>query len=287
MQLAYSTTDTESAQTVCALLDKTDFGYFGQFISNRSGYVPPSCETITSKKYGSYREYQCGNCKYIGKEKEITIDGNKLTIAMMFPKKQYENIVYNGQLKNIAIFFIIALVAFCTCLWLSKKYIAPISKGITQLKTDRKVYTPSGIAEIDDLFAFLAEQDRKNKEVLAEMENQRIEMQNTLEQVNSENNEAKQEISRLAYSRKNEIDPDNYKQFLLGVKTLTQTERTVFEYYLAGKKVKVLVELLGVKESTVRFHNRNIYSKLGVNSLKQLLLFASVMKRDKKEAEDE
>ena len=84
-----------------------------------------------------------------------------------------------------------------------------------------------------------------------------------------------------------EIDPDNYKQFLLGVKTLTQTERTVFEYYLAGKKVKEIVELLGVKESTVRFHNRNIYSKLGVNSLKQLLLFASVMKRDKKEAEDE
>jgi len=66
----------------------------------------------------------------------------------------------------------------------------------------------------------------------------------------------------------------------MGVKTLTSMERTVFEYYLAGKSVKQIVELAGIKESTVRFHNRNIYSKLGVNSLKQLLMFAAIMKRD-------
>ena len=44
--------------------------------------------------------------------------------------------------------------------------------------------------------------------------------------------------------------------------------------------MKQIVELAGIKESTVRFHNRNIYSKLGVNSLKQLLMFAAIMKRD-------
>ena len=53
----------------------------------------------------------------------------------------------------------------------------------------------------------------------------------------------------------------------------------MFDHYLAGKSVKEIVELVGIKESTVRFHNRNIYSKLGVNSLKQLLMFAAIMKR--------
>ena len=114
------------------------------------------------------------------------------------------------------------------------------------------------------------------------MESQKTQIQSSLEQVSSEHSEAKREIARLAYSRKNEVDPDDYEQFLMGVKTLTQMERTVFEHYLAGKMVKDIVELLGIKESTVRFHNRNIYSKLGVNSLKQLLLYAAIMKRDEK-----
>lgn len=283
MQLAYDAADSESGQTVVAFLDKTGEEYKGQFISNRSGYVPPVCETITVKKRGSFHEYRCGIYEYIGKEKELLIDGNTLTIAMMFPEKQYNKIVYKGQVKNIAIFFIIALVAYCVCIWLSKKYIMPIKKGITQLKTNKTEYIPSGIAEIDDLFAFLAEQDRKIEEALAEMENQKIRMQNTLEQVNIEHSKAMQEIARLAYSRKTEVDPDDYEQFVSGVKTLTQMERTVFDLYLAGKKVKEIVELLNIKESTVRFHNRNIYSKLGVNSLKQLLLYASVMNHDEKD----
>lgn len=280
MQLAYSTADTESAQTVCALLDKTDGGYIGQFISNRSGYVPPVCESITVKEYGAFYEYECGNYEYIGKAKEAVIDGNTLTIAFMFPKQQYENIVREGQLKNVSIFFIIAAVAICACLWLSKKYMKPIRKSLTQIKTNKTDFTPSGITEIDDLFAFLAEQGRKNEAALAEMEGQKAMMQTTLDQMSSEHSEAKQEIARLAYSRKNEVDPYDYEQFLIGVKTLTQMERTVFVHYLAGKSVKEIVELEGIKESTVRFHNRNIYSKLGVNSLKQLLMFAAIMKRD-------
>ena len=198
----------------------------------------------------------------------------------MFPKPQYESIVRDGQLKNITILFIIAVIAFCACLWLSKKYITPIKKSITQIKTSKTDYTPSGITEIDDLFAFLAQQDREAEAALAEMENQKAQMQSTLNQMSTHYNEAQQEIARLAYSRKNEIDPYDYEQFLMGVKTLTQMERTVFNHYLAGKSVKEIMEILGIKESTVRFHNRNIYSKLGVNSLKQLLRYASVMKQD-------
>ena len=241
LQLSYNTADTESAQTIYALLDKIDAGYKGQFISNCSGYVPPECETITAKKNGTFYEYRCGDNTYIGKEKELVIGSNTLTGAIMFPKSQYDSIVRTGQLKNIAIFFIIAIAALCNCLWLSKKYIAPIRKSI------------------DDLFVFLAEQDRKNDEVLAEME---------------------RENSRLAYSRKNEVDPYDYEQFLTGLKTLTHMERVVFNHYLDGKGVKEIVELVGVKESTIRFHNRNIYSKLGVNSLKQLLLYAAILKQE-------
>ena len=280
LQLAYSAADTESDQAVCALLDKTETGYAGQFISNCSGYVPPVSEIIIAKEQGAFQEYHCGEYEYIGKSRDVVVDSNTVTIAMLFPKQQYENIIRNGYLKNIAIFFIIAAAAICTCLWLSKKYITPIRKGITQIKTKNTEYTPSGITEIDDLFAFLAEQDRKNETALAEMESQKAQMQTTLDQMSSEYSEAQQEIARLAYSRKGEVDPEDYEQFLVGIKSLTPMEQTVFAYYLDGKSVKEIIELAGVKESTIRFHNRNLYSKLGVKSLKQLLLFAAIMKRN-------
>lgn len=93
---------------------------------------------------------------------------------------------------------------------------------------------------------------------------------------------AQSEITRLAYSRKKEIDPDNYQQFISGIQTLTPTERKIFSYYLDGKTVKEVIALSCIKESTLRYHNQNIYSKLGVNSLKQLVLYGTVMRQQEK-----
>ena len=83
-----------------------------------------------------------------------------------------------------------------------------------------------------------------------------------------------------AYDRKQEVDPADYRQFLHGIETLTPTERKIFDYYLTGKNVKDILALAAIKESTLRFHNKNIYSKLGVNSLKQLLRYAALMQQD-------
>jgi len=47
--------------------------------------------------------------------------------------------------------------------------------------------------------------------------------------------------------------------------------------------IKQIAEVSSVKESTIYTHNRNIYSKLGVNSLKQLLRYAALMRQQEKE----
>ena len=98
---------------------------------------------------------------------------------------------------------------------------------------------------------------------------------------------AQKELQRLAYSRQAEIDPDAYIQFLDGIETLTQTERKIFNYYLDGLNVKEIAETISVKESTVYSHNKNIYSKLGINSLKQLLRYSALMRQQEKEATDQ
>lgn len=61
------------------------------------------------------------------------------------------------------------------------------------------------------------------------------------------------------------------QRFLMGLSELTQTERAVYDAYICGMSTKEIMSLLNIKENTLKFHNKNLYSKLGVNSRKQLL----------------
>ena len=69
--------------------------------------------------------------------------------------------------------------------------------------------------------------------------------------------------------------------FVEGIKNLTPMESRIFGYYLEGMSVGQIMEVASIKESTLRYHNRNIYNKLGVKSLKQLLQYAAQMQDQK------
>ena len=69
---------------------------------------------------------------------------------------------------------------------------------------------------------------------------------------------------------------DEFRRFCEGIPHLTFTERKIFELYVAGKSTQETAEEVGIKETTLKFHNKNIYAKLGVSSRKQLLYYASL-----------
>lgn len=62
--------------------------------------------------------------------------------------------------------------------------------------------------------------------------------------------------------------------------SLTPTERTIYQFYLTGKTTKEIMAELNIKENTLKYHNKNIYSKLGVSSRKELIAIASTLKAD-------
>ena len=64
------------------------------------------------------------------------------------------------------------------------------------------------------------------------------------------------------------------RAFIKGVALLTHTERAVYGLYLEGKGTKEIMAALEIKENTLKYHNKNIYGKLGVSSRKQLLEIA-------------
>lgn len=64
---------------------------------------------------------------------------------------------------------------------------------------------------------------------------------------------------------------DTVEIFVQGLETLTHTERIIYDAYLGGKSTKEIMADLNIKENTLKFHNKNLYSKLGVKSRKQLM----------------
>ena len=66
-------------------------------------------------------------------------------------------------------------------------------------------------------------------------------------------------------------DPEAIKLFLEGFGKLTPKERELYECYVAGITTDVIMEKLAIKENTLKFHSKNLYSKLGVKSRKQLM----------------
>jgi len=59
---------------------------------------------------------------------------------------------------------------------------------------------------------------------------------------------------------------------------LTPTEHIIYDLYLDGRSTKEIMAQLNIKENTLKYHNKNIYSKLGVSSRKQLIALASMLK---------
>lgn len=67
------------------------------------------------------------------------------------------------------------------------------------------------------------------------------------------------------------VSDSRTEQFLQGLNTLTQKERALYEAYIAGQTTKDIMAALNIKENTLKFHNKNLYSKLGISSRKELI----------------
>lgn len=67
------------------------------------------------------------------------------------------------------------------------------------------------------------------------------------------------------------IDTERFTIFINGVNQLTATEKAIYEAYIARMTTKEIMAYLNIKENTLKFHNKNLYSKLGVTSRKELV----------------
>ncbi|MBR4100779.1 MAG: hypothetical protein IKK51_02720 [Oscillospiraceae bacterium] len=286
-QLSYKTEDSRWGTEICGLLDEHDGIYSGQFSSNR--YNTENALNIKNKNGSQLFDF--GSEKCVGLTKEIVLGSEVFSVAVMLPETQYESFLRKGQMHILLIFLIAAILAAVCCIFTSKKYVSPILKKIEQVKSRDNYGEQLHIREIDDLFAFLEEKDNDYEKQLDDLENAKRFAEEEAQKAKKEYEKAaekyelaKSEIDRLAEKHKEEIVPEEYHFFVENLSMLTPAEYRVYELYLSGKTAKQIAEILHITENTLKYHNKNIYSKLGISSRKQLLRFAALKQhRDGKE----
>lgn len=242
-------------------------------------YLEPRDNFSQSSFGGGLTEFSGKDEAYIGITKEIQLCPNNCTSALsvLIPKDDYQRLFYTDILRVILLIIAFTIAAAGLSMFFARRFLQPIKNALNSIQKKEYPQDLAHSAEISDLFVYLAEQDRINEEELARLRREKTDAVTAAHELQSKYDATAKQNERLAYSRKDEIDPYDFATFKNGLGGLTTKEKEVLGLYLQGKSVRDIMATLGLQESTVRFHNKNIYAKLGVHSLKQLLRYAAVL----------
>ncbi len=244
------------------------------------GYSLKPSGTLVPKEINDSLTELLGENTFVAAKSEVTICNTPYTLVVMQPKSEFDKTVAVNVTKIVLVCFLLVFSAVVLCVIFSKKFVSPVIKSLEKIRMQEHARTKSDIIEIDDLFVYLAEQDKLRDFETENLKRQNEELAIVTESQINEIDKRQTEIDRLAYSRKNEIDPDNYEAFKIGLKELTKTEKNIFNLYLQGKSAKEIADILNIRESTLKFHNHNILEKLSVSSRKQMLRYATLLKQE-------
>lgn len=282
-QLAYKSSDDQPGTVVYALLSCTEGNYNGQFSSGRFNSSDDTVSAFHIEEKKDRLLFDFGSEVCVGKLQQVQLGGDTFFAAVMLTQAQYDNMKQQGEMKLSALLLIAAVFSLLCCVFISNRYVAPILKKIEQIKSNEEAGDMLGIREIDDLFAFLAEKDSHHEEQLSKLETAKQKAEEEADRAKlaydralEEYQLAQSEILQLSDEKKKKIVLEDYEYFICNLKTLTPTEYRIYELYLSGKSAKEIMEITEIKENTLKYHNKNIYSKLGISSRKQLLRFASL-----------
>ncbi len=287
-QLSKKTNDDKLGQLIGALVDEKQGEFTCQFNSGRYNAVDSEHVSITEKNGNAVFDFGTEAC--IGRSQRVILGEDTFTVALMLTEAQFHALVQSGQMKTVGIILAVVLIMFAYCLFLSRKYVAPILKKIEQIKDSENGSEQLNIREFDDLFDFiekkssvLEEQLQSLKEAKQTAEEEAARAREAYDRALEEYELAKSEILQLSDESKTEIVLEDYEYFLCNLKTLTPQERRIYELYVEGKTTAEIASVIGIKDNTMKYHNKNIYSKLGVSSRKQFLRFAALKQlQDKK-----
>jgi len=229
------------------------------------GYMSGSSTLASSEVFQEYTADD--ESAYIGVEAPVRISplAQEHIVAVIIPKSDYDAEKSQSDGENLVIILLLVLSAVLGSMVMSKMYVAPILRGLKDVKAG-KTSSGVGLLEIDDLLEYLAALDDERETLATKLEQSKLHMA--------------EHGAGLKSTDQNAPIVTAYEQFLENLNTLTMTEEMVFNLYMKKYTAAQIADELFISINTVKFHNRNIYSKLGVSSLKELMVYVNMMNRE-------
>lgn len=210
---------------------------------------PESDEAMDFKKGAYYNTYTIGGQRFLGLHQALsckTADGYPLAAVTLLPERGYDQMASSSRATWIvgSLFFLLCMLALA--LFLSRRFVRPITRSIQAIQDSPTDNQPSGISEIDALLAFIRTEA------------------------------AAQELEPGAL-------PPNIEELLRGFQekadSLTPTERTVLQYFIEGLTIEEVAERSFISIATAKRHNTNLNRKLGISSRSELMVYIDLFRR--------
>jgi len=213
--------------------------------------------TITRNERSFYIYRQGNNCSFWGLHTPIRLypegsafAGEKWIVAVMIPEEDLVATVTRLNVLLISLLSILVLLGIAASLYISQRFLKPISQGLAIIQSDDLSEAPlTKIPEIDNLISYLA---TRNQELYED-------------------------------AREKNLSFSLLDEFVQNTAKLSPSERSVYDLYAKGHTAKEIADILCLSINTIKTHTKRIYTKLNINSREELLLYVNLLEEINKD----
>ena len=143
---------------------------------------------------------------------------------------------------------------------------------------EKQKQTANQYIHLEEQLAALQNEIQQVRLQMEQTQQEKLQAQQEREQAQQQFNFAQAALEKAIEKKLESVDPDSYQMFIDNLATLTPKEEDIFNLYEQGCSTKDIISQLGITENTLKYHNKNIYSKLGVKTRKELLQYIELMR---------
>lgn len=143
---------------------------------------------------------------------------------------------------------------------------------------EKQKQTANQYIQLEEQLAALQNEIQQVRLQMEQTQQEKLQAQQEREQAQQQFNFAQAALEKAIEKKLESVDPDSYQLFVDNLATLTPKEEAVFNLYVQGCSTKEIISQLGITENILKYHNKNIYSKLGVKTRKELLQYIELMR---------
>lgn len=143
---------------------------------------------------------------------------------------------------------------------------------------EKQKQTANQYIHLEEQLAALQNEIQQVRLQMEQTQQEKLQAQQEREQAQQQFNFAQAALEKAIEKKLESVDPDSYKMFVDNLATLTPKEEDIFNLYVQGCSTKDIISRLGITENTLKYHNKNIYGKLGVKTRKELLQYIELMR---------